>query len=184
MQRIAIDIDEVLCPLFHPMVRHSKYKIPTKKHPYIFSKALNISEDESKKMLKKFYKTETFKNLKPIEYSQEVLKDLSKVYELHIITGRQDEVRDTTEEWIQDNFPGIFKSITLTNSFTPNEVSKADVCLSIGIDVIIDDSLDNCISCEKNGIKSFNFMGDPSYPWSVRSNLSISNWKEISNEML
>ena len=184
MQRIAVDIDEVLCPFFHPMVRQTKHRIPSKKHPYVYSTALNISENASKKMVRKFYKSETFKNLEPIEYSQEVLKDLSELYELHVVTGRQDEVRNETEKWIHTNFPGIFKSIHLTNSFTSREVSKVDICLSIGIDIIIDDSLENCLSCERKGIKAYNFIGDPPYPWSIDTDISISNWKEISNEMI
>ena len=183
-RRIAVDIDEVLCSFFHPMAKHNKHKIPRTPHQYIFSQALGISEKESKKMVSDFYKTETFKKLKPLKDSQETLKLLSDKSELYIVTGRQDEVKDETERWIRENFPGIFKDVILTNSFTPVEVSKADICLSLGIELLIDDSLENCLSCEKNGIKTMNFIGEPQYPWCIKSNLSVNTWKEISNEIL
>ena len=66
MNRIAIDIDEVLMPFVKPMAKWKKLSMPTKpKYSYIYSNMFTISEKESKAMVREFYKSEVFETIQP-----------------------------------------------------------------------------------------------------------------------
>ena len=50
MNRIAIDIDEVLVSFVKPMAKWRGYQMPTaRKYNYVYREMFNISEEESKK---------------------------------------------------------------------------------------------------------------------------------------
>jgi hypothetical protein len=144
MQRIAVDLDEVLVPLLKPMAQWHRRELPRRpKYPYMYRDIFGVSEQESQRMLHEFYRSKDFLYLKPIRGSQRAMtrfrRDANKMY---IVTGRQDAVRETTELWVERHFPGIFDDVILTNSFTPHEVSKVDICRSLALDTIIDDNID------------------------------------------
>ena len=186
MNRIAIDIDEVLCPFFRPMVKRIGKTPPTKPHPYVYRKALDITEEESRKMVRDFYKSDEFKNLRPIRHADYVLYQLKgKEYSLYAVTGRHDEVRKDTEQWLDKFFPYAFEDLVMTNSFTDKEIPKSDVCLSLGIDTIIDDNFDTCLDCMHHGMEAIHFVGDPLYPWCHLTHPNIirsSDWLEVLSD--
>jgi len=104
---------------------------------------------------------------------------------MYIVTGRQDVVRMDTELWIDFFFPGIFDDIILTNSYTPNEVKKVDICRALNIGVIIDDNKSICDECIDSGMTALNFIGvhgEDIYPWCEESEISIKGWKDILNK--
>ena len=181
MARIAIDIDEVLVNFLYPMARSRKLKIPKKtKYNYVYREIFDITEEESQKHVKEFYNSAAFRHLKPISGSQHAMKwlyDRSK--KMYIVTGRQDISREQTEIWIESYFPDIFDDIILTNSYTPNEIKKVDVCRSLNLGVIIDDSKAICDECLENGIKAINFVGEDIYPWCEKSDIMMRGWSLI-----
>jgi len=77
VNRVAVDIDEVLCPFLDTM---SKWKYPNfkapQRHPYHYAKLFGISRQESKKMVDSFYFSYDFKNMKPFPESQVHLRQL------------------------------------------------------------------------------------------------------------
>jgi hypothetical protein len=83
---------------------------------------------------------------------------------MYIVTGRQDTVRDETEAWIQTYFPYVFDDVILTNSYTPHEVKKSDICRALNIGLIIDDNKGICDQCIEAGTNALNFIGDDIYP--------------------
>ena len=167
--KIAVDMDEVLVKFLKPMSVWKGYKLPNKIHyPYVYREIFNIPEEESAKMVRGFYNSDAFKNLKPIPGSQYAMLSMrNTAKKMYIVTGRHDVSRETTENWVHEYFPGIFDDVILTNSYTPNEVSKVDICRSLAIHSIIDDNIDICNDCINNGIKAINFIGDGTeiYPW-------------------
>jgi len=182
MNRIAIDIDEVLVPLLDPLARFHRKPLPPRgvKHPYVFREVFNCTEAESQGMLREFYDSRDFLELRPIRDSQLALSRLSRNNVIYAVTGRQDWVRRKTEVWLNMHFPGVFKDVVLTNSYTPNEISKAQVCRALNLKVIIDDNYDVCLECFKNGVDVINFVGDPVYPWCEEENgISIKSWSEL-----
>lgn len=183
MNRIAIDIDEVLVHFVKPMAKHNKLKMPTKnKYNYVYRNMFSITEKESTKMVRDFYDSETFKNLKPIQHSNAAIQSLrDKCDKLYIVTGRQTYARENTETWLDKHFPGMFDDLILTNSYSPHEIQKDDICRSLNIDTIIDDNDMICGLCKNAGINSIHFAGyDGSvYPWCHEDSDSVLSWLEL-----
>ena len=181
MQRIAIDIDEVLVPFVKPMAKWRGLKMPpsTNKYKYVYKDMFNITQEESEKMVREFYDSEEFHKLSPIYNSQlGVIKLRGKACKIYAVTGRQNYVRNRTEELLLRHFPNMFDDVVMTNSYTEHEIKKVDVCRSLAIDLIIDDNTDICRECHQAGIKAKNFMGfEEVYPWSEYSELSMFGWK-------
>jgi uncharacterized HAD superfamily protein len=178
--KIGVDIDEVLAPFLPSMLKWKRTKSLPKTYPYIFSTIYNISENDSQKLVHEFYDSKEFLKLKPIKNSQKAMKHLKQQdHKLYIITGRQKVVKQKTEDWIEKWYPGIFEDVILTNSFTPQEVLKSDVCSNINIGLIIDDNFTTCVECISKGTEAINFIGDPVYPWCFENKISKNSWKQI-----
>ena len=75
-------------------------------------------------------------------------------------------------------FPDVFDDVILTNSFTPNEIPKVDICRALSIGCIIDDSYDTCFQCQEAGILAANFVGTHTYPWCEESDIAMHGWRD------
>jgi hypothetical protein len=181
MNRIAVDVDEVLVPFLFPMAKWRGLTMPRKeKYSYLYRDIFSIPEPESQKMVRAFYSSQAFKNLKPIPGAHKKLTLLrEQTDKIYVVTGRQNIARETTEWWLDKYFPDIFDDLILTNSFTPFEIKKVDVCRSLALDTIIDDSIDICTDCISNGINAIHFVGEDVYPWCEETNISVKKWDEI-----
>lgn len=181
MNRIAVDVDEVLVPFLFPMAKWRGLTMPRKeKYSYLYRDIFSIPEGESQKMVRAFYSSQAFKNLKPIPGAHKKLTLLrEQTDKIYVVTGRQNIARETTEWWLDKYFPGIFDDLILTNSFTPFEIKKVDVCRSLALDTIIDDSIGICTDCINNGINAIHFVGEDVYPWCEETNISVKKWDEI-----
>jgi 5'(3')-deoxyribonucleotidase len=181
VKRIAIDVDEVLTPMLRHMVKWRNPRLPLRRNfRYEFRNIWNVTEQQSQKMLREFYETEEFKNLPMMDRSLEAMKIMKDSgSKLYVMTGRQDCVREKTEDWIEKNYPGIFTDVILTNSYTPSEVSKADMCELLSINALVDDNLRNCVQCYDRGINGVNYIGEPTYPWCYPNALALKSWKQF-----
>lgn len=186
--RIAVDVDEVLCSFVKTMARWKYPKgappVPPK-HPYNYATMFGITPQESKKMVDSFYFSEDFKRIQPFPESQVHLRYLMTCgYDLYCVTGRQNIAREQTEDWLNHHYPGLFKDLILTNSFTPREIKKSAVCDSLSLGMIIDDSYDTCMECMEHGVHSINFIGDPVYPWCKVNEHSEKTWNGVYENIL
>lgn len=186
--RIAVDIDEVLCPFVKTMARWKYPRSPPTvpaKHPYHYATMFGISQQESKKMVDSFYFSKDFKKMKPFPESQVHLRHLRNCgYDLYCVTGRQNLARDNTENWLLEHYPGVFRDLILTNSFTDREIKKSAVCESLSLNMIIDDSYDTCMECMESGVHPINYIGDPVYPWCQVNEHSEKTWKGVYENIL
>jgi hypothetical protein len=185
MNKVAIDIDEVLVKFLFPMANYHRqvHKLRSKpKYSYVYRQIFDIDETESQKMVREFYMSKDFVDLIPIRGSQKAMSNLKERYDkMYVLTGRQDIVREKTEAWIDTYFPGVFDDVILTNSYTPNEIHKADICRALNIGLIIDDNKAICDKCIENDVRALNFIGDEHaiYPWCEGSNISIQGWNDV-----
>lgn len=183
MNRVAIDVDEVLVKFLFPMAKHNHkiHKLRSKpKYNYVYREIFDIDEVTSRKMVQEFYKSKDFLDLIPIPGSQKAMYKLRRgTNKMYIVTGRQDSVREETETWIETYFPNIFDDVILTNSYTPHEVKKSDICRALNIGLIIDDNKDICDQCIEAGTDAINFIGGDIYPWCEENEISLKRWDEL-----
>jgi hypothetical protein len=175
MNRIAIDIDEVLVPFLYPMSRWARLKCPPKEsaYAYVYRDIFGIDETESRAMVQGFYTSRDFRVLKPIRGSQRAMSLFrSKCSKMYIVTDRQEEARPETERWIDQHFRGLFDDIILT----PNEIKKVDVCRALNIGLIVDDDRETCDECIESGMDAIHFVGEQVYPWCEESSISLRGW--------
>ena len=183
MNRIAIDIDEVLMAFVEPMAQWKGLKMPRRRgYAYVYRDMFKISEFESQKMVLDFYESRAFEMIEPTEGAQEAVARIrNSATKVYAVTGRQQPVREKTEDWLALHFPGVFDDLVLTNSFTEHEVAKVDVCRGLDLDTIIDDSELNCLSCAYGGMTAIHFAGSRGalYPWCDCSENSVLGWEEF-----
>ena len=146
----------------------------------------NITEKQSQKMVQEFYESETFDMLQPIQDSQSVIRLMRPhVDKMYIVTGRQDCVREKTEDWLDFHFPGIFDDVILTNSFTSFELQKYDICHALNLDTIVDDSDMTCGICKHWDMRSIHFAGKNGspYEWCEVDDISVLSWMELYKKL-
>ncbi len=56
---------------------------------------------------------------------------------MYIVRGSQEMAEKETERWIDMYFPYMFDDVILTNSYTPNEIHKAEICHHLGIGPVL-----------------------------------------------
>lgn len=188
---IFIDMDEVLGNFVHQFI---KFHNRTKNDNFKFEQAVDyemeitwrISRKELVEEMTEFYKSEEFKNITPIPGAKEGIDFLSKDNELVILTARPNHTKDQTKEWVEKHFPGKFSNIYHTNEGSYNEptIKKVDLCLKLGVDLVIEDALKNAIDCAKKGIKVFLL----DYQWNRCEELPekvtrVYSWQEIIEEL-
>jgi uncharacterized HAD superfamily protein len=97
----------------------------------------------------------------------EVLRKLKEDYTLIIVTSRRQEVVSITKDWVDTYFPNIFEGIYHVGiwdviSDNSHKLTKADMCVTLGVSYLIDDQIKHCNSVADVGIEAILF-GD--YPW-------------------
>jgi uncharacterized HAD superfamily protein len=134
------------------------------------------------KIIEEFFTTDLFKNHAPIDGSQEVLRRLSKEYELIVVTSRHATLEPLTKKFLDTCYPGIFSRALFGNHFgAGKKISKPDMCKEVNAILLIDDQFDYANQCAEQGMKAILF-GE--YPWNNKAKLHdnmrrAKNWYEV-----
>lgn len=178
---IAIDCDDVLTDTLPQVVKDFNQMYGTKvglEHMYVDHNTIPAvfgvkTGQEAIQRFHAIYKQKGYyEALKPIEGAVEAIKTLAQEHELHVVTGRQSFLEAATIYTLDSYFPDMFTSVEHTNYYKDdNETSgihrsKAEVCLEISADVLIDDHVVHGEDVLKAGVKQVILFG--SYPWNQR----------------
>lgn len=158
--RIAIDLDEVLADYINPFLEfyNSSYQTNFIKEQiveYDWWKIFNCDREEMIQRAYRFYQTHNFRNLAPVQGSQEAISSLSKQHELFIVTSRPFDIAQETIAWVKKYFPDGFSGLYLTNNWSNNSSlanKKSDICRDLNLEIIIEDAPDTCYECAESGI--------------------------------
>lgn len=187
--KIAVDIDEVLANYLSNLIEYhnATYGTNFKReqfYSYEFWKIWGGTKEQAVQKVYDFHQTPYFKKIKPIPHSQDAIRALKTKHIFYIITSRQEEVQRETEQWINEHFPDTFSEIHFTNRYSQSKqpTSKANVCCSLNIDMLIDDSLEYALECQKLE-KNVLLMDSPwnrtpSLPDAIKR---IFSWKDVIN---
>ncbi len=190
--KIGIDLDDVLSQTMPALIKFHNDRYGTKlvmedlKNGASWQTWGGTFADDVKK-IHDFHLSPYGQNIPPVKDAKEILEELKKDNELYIITARSDEIREDTEDWLEENFPNTFTKIYFTNHFLGNDTTttKGKVCNNLGIDVFIDDALPNVLDCVDPKRKVFLI----NYPWNQTNKLPkgitrVNSWKELGEFLL
>jgi len=185
--RIGIDIDEVLVDFLTPFLEDHNARYGTaysSKTFHSFGMHHVMDEDQATIVarIEAFFKTDTYKNLQPIPGAEEAVSELAKNHVLLAISSRNDSIRDFTRQWIKLHFPGITEVHFSNHPYVSREAvhSKAELCLLLKLDVLIEDAFEHVLPCAEKGIKVLLF----DTPWNQMADLPanitrVHSWPEI-----
>lgn len=135
----------------------------------------------------KFLLSEEHAKIAPEKEVIAAIDTLSRLHELHLVTGRNQSLEGLTLDMITRYFPGRFKSVELTNFYDDNHRrTKGEVCQELNADILIDDHIEHINSVLESGLKEVIVFGD--YPWNQAEVLPVGamrcrDWQEVSKEI-
>lgn len=185
---IAVDIDDVLVPHVEDLVswHNKKYGTHMDLEHYHSRDPKDWGAEtieEAIKRVHRFFTTPEFLDALPIDNAVEALQNLSKRYDLVVITARDGIIEKVTKEWLDNHFPEIFKEAHFTARFNleGKSAKKSAVALNAKAKYLIDDTLENVIEAAEAGLEVLLFG---SYPWNRLLKLPphvtrVNNWQEV-----
>ena len=196
MSRIAFDLDDVLgnhtsqfLEFYNATYRKRRKKLALEEvTDYNLATVLKVSNDEFYGILNRFYASEYFDEIRPENESQETLGKIIELgHEVCVLTSRPSALAQKTRAWVRRYFEGVdSKQVLLSREILPGPESlKGPVCKKRGINVIVDDSLEQAISCSSEcAVLLFD------RPWNHRTSIllprhvvRVDSWVKIYQEV-
>jgi hypothetical protein len=183
---IGVDIDDVLgeTNIAFDDFHNKKYGTNFKKEDHsTFDLALvwNLPTEEMVKRLRAFFSDGHHFNIEPVIGAKKALKELSKKHEIKIITARMEDFKSQTLEWLNKHYGEITLEVHHANHYYGlNNDTKSDICVKLGVEILIDDCLEFSLECAEKGIKVLLLDN----PWNQIDNLPknvtrVNDWNHI-----
>ncbi|MEK6886165.1 MAG: hypothetical protein AABX17_04325 [Nanoarchaeota archaeon] len=155
---IGVDCDEVIFPLLpsHCAFLNDKYALNLdwrKFTSYNFWEHYGKTRGQAVQDFIEFTSTDEFMKVMPIEGSQEGIRELKKLDKLYIITSRTDNLKDKTNNWLEQHFQGIFSGVVFGNIFSNNgrkKISKRQLCSENNISLLLEDHWDYALDVSQD----------------------------------
>lgn len=156
-RKIILDVDDVLgefvesLNIFYNERCGTNFTFEDYIH-YEFDKIWGCDFKEAQKTIFDFYRHPSFMDIKPLKFSQDILRILYEAGESEFVAGsyRAEWMEDKTRNWIRENF---FDMKTFCIGYGPKK-SKLDLCKEESAEIIIEDSLLNVLECANSGINA------------------------------
>ncbi len=129
--RIAIDLDDVLADLIGELLH-----LYCKRHGVDMRREDVVDWDTfPEDVHNAIRKDGGYESLSPIPGADEFLAWLAVRYETHIVTYRSPAAREETTRWLQAHMPQVYQDVHFADG------SKVSICRSLGVELLIDDSV-------------------------------------------
>ncbi len=185
--KIAVDVDDVLACTTQAYLENYNQRFGTgfsrsDVGAFDLSAILRVPSDFITRDIHDFI-YEFGEEIPLVEGTARFLDLIGQKHEMIAITGRQPSLKDSTEEWLEKHFSGLFSKVHFTNLYPLDgrpSLEKADVVSENGARLLIDDHFGNCISCAAKGIDSYLFNA----PWNAHRNLPprverVFSWQDV-----
>jgi 5'(3')-deoxyribonucleotidase len=181
LMKIAVDIDDVLSEWTREFLKWCNRKYNTNwvyedLVDYRWDRLLGITNMQAVDDVHDFQETDQFRDLPLISGAKEGIMELAKHHELHVVSGRLNGAKDITCEWLERNFPGIFKGIELINRYPRDgskTLAKGEVCRRLGCEILIDDDTRHVESLMEYSVQVIIFNKH----WNTYHRLPDSIWR-------
>lgn len=188
--QIGVDVDDVLANQVENIVNHSNLlwntNLQAADYTEDWSAMWGTTFEETDARARMIHTREIMGEYSYLKDSQEILGKLAKDHTLVVVTARRTSASDITKEWLEKHYPGVFSEIHLAGLWdtideTSHTLTKAELCVRLKLDYLIDDQLKHCLSTAERGIPAIIF-GD--YHWNKLDELPSNvircrNWQEI-----
>lgn len=187
--KIGMDIDDTIWKFNESFINFLNFKNRTNykidNFEGSFEDLFNLSQDEISVLLEEFEYSLEFGKFDLIEGVKEFLEELKQIHEIIFITARSNKFEEITRKKLVEHFGEFDFPIHFLYDENYNKLnSKADLCIEHGVDYMIDDFLQNLLSCSNKGIKSFLL----DRPWNQTEELDeniirVKEWNELLNKL-
>ncbi len=189
---ITVDCDDVLSETVDALLKYYDYSIKwvsikrkdvtfhefdkIRKYHYSFDERIHKDMDF-------FVHKDSLHLIKPLNWALAKLNEFkSKWYDICVITGRPDELRDHTLNRLKLNYKNIFKNVYFTNADKANAVLKSKFCVQLWSEFMVEDDLRFARDIASKWIKVY--LLDKPWNQDYDKNIDkwvvkIKNWSEI-----
>lgn len=145
--KIAVDLDDVLCSFIAEFLKWYNPQHGTNWQfddvvSYHWPNFMHIIVEQAIADVHRFHVSKGFTELPLMPGAQKFISKLASQHELYIVTSRQNAARDVTYDWLERNFPGVFKEVLFANHYSADgspALTKGELCQQVGCELIIDD---------------------------------------------
>lgn len=190
---IGIDLDDVLIEFIEALClwHNTQYGTSQTKadfYSYEFDRIWGCTKEEAVFRVRAFYRSQEHANTSPTKGAVSALHSLKKEA-LHIITARPPMAREPSMVLIEKNFQMALHGVHFTGEddvqkFCHRSTNKSGICKTLGIEVLIDDSLVHAKGVAMEGIPVLLVNA----PWNqvaeLPSNIErVFSWNEIMEKL-
>lgn len=185
MDDVLLNFNEAL--LVHANRKYNKNIKIDDIDTYLFlEEKFGVSGEEVVSTLNNFFFHADHIEASPNSEAIDVVNNLSKKFDLLIITAKPETLKDSTNEWLNKHYTNMFSELHFANHFglTEKKRKKSEICQELGIDIFVEDSLGNALDVSSVGIpvllidKKWN--QDDNLPDLVKR---VHSWSEIEKEI-
>jgi 5'(3')-deoxyribonucleotidase len=160
---IAFDLDDVLADFISAFLEWHNQRYNTNiciedVVDYDLTKSLKLKNElQARNRVHEFFQSDEYIQIKPVEGAVEGIAELSKIYNLIIITSRpynsdSVSVEELTLEWIHTYFGDSFSGIYFTNQYNidtnPGDITtKNELCRENNVVLLVEDALHHVKNC-------------------------------------
>ncbi len=186
--KIAIDIDEVLARGLATYLNYFNETYgtsfseadfgPEKK----FWDVLGVTEEDVAGVEAHYRASKHSKDWLLVPGAQQAIAQLARRHELVIISNRQPAGHEPTRTWLTKNFGTAFSEVYFTEAERVGDKrpTKAEICIRIGVDVLVEDELPEVAACTEHGITVVLFDTVSNQGFEHKDVVRVHNWSEAT----
>lgn len=149
-RRMTTDLDGVLGDMVSELLLwHNDAYGTSMKHDDVVSHDLwevwGGTEEDMLGKFDKFYKTQYFRDIRPVAGARGALTKLNNAYDIFVVTARPTHVAEETQRWLRKNFGSSFKEVYFTDYFSG--WTKSSICADLSSELMIEDAPAMAIEC-------------------------------------
>ena len=145
--RIAVDLDDVLSSFIAEFLKWYNPQHGTNWQfkdvvDYHWPNFMHITVEQAIEDVHKFFISQGYNDLPLMPGAKEWVDQLAAKHELYLVTSRQNVAKETTYNWLDRNFPGVFRKVMFANHYSADGSparTKGELCKEIGCELIVED---------------------------------------------
>lgn len=175
---IAIDVDDVLAANAAGLVAYSNKKwgtnLTVNDYQEHWGEMWQVDHAESEQRALQIFEEAVMSGYEYDDTALPVLLELRKKYRLVVVTARRRLIEQSTREWLERHYEGIFDDVMFAGLYDAGHTddvyqkTKLDTLKGISAHYLIDDQTKHCFAAAEAGIHAILF-GD--YTWNQTDEL-------------